>query len=458
MNIREAKEQIRRSVTIYLMKNEKGEYRIPVQKQRPIFLYGAPGIGKTAIMEQIAEELSISLVTYSMTHHTRQSAIGLPFITKKEYGGEEYDISRYTMSEIIASVYDKIEETGRKEGILFLDEINCVSETLGPSMLQFLQYKVFGNKRVPDGWVVVTAGNPPEFNRSVREFDVVTLDRMKIMEVEPDYEAWRRYALERGLHKSILSFLEIRHENFYSIETTVDGKSYVTARGWEDLSEIIYLYEECGFPVDEALIVQYIRNRQISGEFAAYYALFAKYREDYRVREILRGTEPSEIRARASEASFDERITILGLLLECLMPRLRANVEKEDSLKARVSVLRAEKAALACRTDEKAQADFERRKAEFEADVARMKKEGADLSAALDNAFGFVEECFGEGNEMLILLTELSINRYSARFIAGHGCEAYFKHDRHYMLYDRNKELENEIRAAEKQEKDELQI
>ena len=65
------------------------------------------------------------------------------------------------MSEIIASVYEQIEKTGIKEGILFIDEINCVSETLAPPMLQFLQCKTFGNQVVPKGWVIVAAGNPP---------------------------------------------------------------------------------------------------------------------------------------------------------------------------------------------------------------------------------------------------------------------------------------------------------
>ena len=50
---------------------------------------------------------------------------------------DSYDVSEYTMSEIIASVYDVMAESGIREGILFLDEINCVSETLAPSMLQF---------------------------------------------------------------------------------------------------------------------------------------------------------------------------------------------------------------------------------------------------------------------------------------------------------------------------------
>ena len=161
MNIKEAKEQIKNAMTAYFTKDEFGSYAVPVEKQRPVFLMGPPGIGKTAIMEQIAQELDVCLVSYSMTHHTRQSALGLPFIEKKVFNRKEYQVSEYTMSEIIASVYETMEATGKKEGILFLDEINCVSETLAPSMLQFLQYKIFGRHRVPEGWIVVTAGNPP---------------------------------------------------------------------------------------------------------------------------------------------------------------------------------------------------------------------------------------------------------------------------------------------------------
>ena len=124
MNIKEAKSEIQNAMQAYFTKDEYGRFRLPLHQQRPVFMMGPPGIGKTAIMEQIAAELGVGLVSYSMTHHTRQSALGLPFIVKKNYGGREYDVSEYTMSEIIASVYDMIEETGKKEGILFLDEIN----------------------------------------------------------------------------------------------------------------------------------------------------------------------------------------------------------------------------------------------------------------------------------------------------------------------------------------------
>ena len=89
MNIKKAKEQIKSAMTAYFTKDPLGNYVIPIEKQRPVFLVGPPGIGKTAIMEQIASELGVGLLSYSMTHHTRQSAIGLPYISHKEYAGKD---------------------------------------------------------------------------------------------------------------------------------------------------------------------------------------------------------------------------------------------------------------------------------------------------------------------------------------------------------------------------------
>ena len=169
MNIKRAKEEIEHTVKAYLAKDALGEYAIPAIRQRPILLMGPPGIGKTQVMEQVARECGVALVAYTITHHTRQSAVGLPFIRQRHYGNKDVSVTEYTMSEIIASIYAKMESTGLSEGILFIDEINCVSETLAPTMLQFLQCKTFGNQAVPAGWVIVAAGNPPEYNKSVRD-------------------------------------------------------------------------------------------------------------------------------------------------------------------------------------------------------------------------------------------------------------------------------------------------
>lgn len=485
MNINQAKEDIKNAIRIYLKKDEYGDYRIPVVRQRPIFLLGAPGIGKTAIMEQIAQELSIALVSYSMTHHTRQSALGLPFIQKKTYGTMTADVSEYTMSEIIASIYDTMEQSGVKEGILFLDEINCVSETLAPSMLQFLQYKVFGKHAVPNGWVIVTAGNPPQYNKSVREFDVVTMDRLKVLSVEADYETWKRYARERGIHTAILNFLDIKKEFFYHMETTVKGRAYVTARGWEDLSEIIIMYEEDGLSVDEALVGQYLQSEQIVKEFCAYYDLYQKYKNEYRVADILMGNIFDETVKKAKQAPFDERLSLLGLLLDKVTLAMKevmdANQyltslhgvlirvkECEDvvtSLSQEINqlekMLHARQSANALSKKEKQKGKrcirflsnckqsileqaitnkeeaFLLCKQTFESEVEDMKNKVGVTSSMLKNLFAFAQLAFAEGNEMLILVTELTVNDDSAGFISTFGSEEYQKYNKLLMLSER---------------------
>lgn len=500
MNISEAKQQIKNAMKAYFTKDDTGEYVIPVEKQRPVFLMGPPGIGKTAIMEQVASEMGVGLLSYSMTHHTRQSALGLPFIEHKVYKGIEYDISEYTMSEIIASIYDMMEETGIDEGILFLDEINCVSETLAPIMLQFLQYKIFGRHRIPEGWIVVTAGNPPEYNNSVREFDIVTWDRLKRIDVEPDFDVWKKYAYQTAVHPSVLTYLEIKKSDFYKVETTVEGRSFVTARGWDDLSQMIKLYELHEIGVDEKLIGQYLQSPRIAKDFAVYYDLFRKYRSDYQVDKILEGQISGEIRERVKLAKFDERLSLLGLLLDGIGVTLKEVMESDQMAMELLEVLKiyhekilysdqtpaedikmliAEKQreikaakrggskskdaiyrmkklinvmenmmSLVQRT-EQGQDAFEIVKREFANVVQRVKHEAEAAGERLENGFRFCEEVFGDGQEMVIFVTELTANAYSSRFIGKYGCESYFRHNKELLFYERNQEISAELKELE---------
>lgn len=504
MNIQQAKDYIKQTVSLYLTKGEFGEYVIPVVRQRPVFLLGAPGVGKTAVMEQIAQELGIALVSYSMTHHTRQSAIGLPFIKHEEYEGLEYDVTEYTMSEIIATIYETMRETGIKEGILFLDEINCVSETLAPSMLQFLQYKVFGRHQVPEGWVIVTAGNPPEFNKAVREFDVAVMDRLKIMNVEADYKVWKEYALENSVHPSIISFLDLKREYFYLIENTVNGRSYVTARGWEDLSEILKLYEGAALAVDDTLIDQYIRNETVVREFAAYYELYNKYKRDYHVEEILLGSVSDEVYDRAANAGFDERLSLLSMLMDRVIADVRNSLNNADYLmelnpllkqlkvksqpapelngneddpdndvltamldiaqKLRSDLKALRKASALSKENErikrscirfledaykealKSDEPFEVIRDRYNMEIAAVRERSDSIREELENLFAFADRAYSGGNEMLILVTEMTVNSYTSRFIARYGCDAYMKYKDEMMLDERNINMQEEIK------------
>ena len=456
MNIKEAKEQIQIAMKGYFKKDSFGNYRIPIEKQRPIFLIGPPGIGKTAIMEQIAQELGVGLVSYSMTHHTRQSALGLPFIEHKLYDGKEYAVSEYTMSEIIASVYEMMETTGLKEGILFLDEVNCVSETLAPSMLQFLQYKVFGRHRVPDGWIVVTAGNPAEYNSSVREFDIVTWDRLKRIDVEPDYDVWKEYAYRKAVHPAILTYLDIKKSDFYRIESTVDGKSFVTARGWSDLSDMIRLCEENGDRVNENLIRQYLQNRRIAKDFAVYYDLFNKYRSDYQVDSILAGKADAFMELYGVLRKISTELNSSGITAEAFLQKhieakqnevangRRASTLSSDrqyALQRCAAMLEEQRTMLLKESAADSKALLKLIKSDFDKRKKDLKKRTDATGKMLSNLFGFCEEVFADGQELLILVTELTINTYSAGFISRYGCEEYFRHNKELLFYERQKDI-----------------
>ncbi len=500
MNIKEAKEQLKNTVKAYLSRDEYGDWRIPVLAQRPVLLMGPPGIGKTAIAHQAARECGIAMVAYTITHHTRQSAVGLPSIQTGSFQGNTFQITEYTMSEIVASVYKEMEKTGLQEGILFLDEINCVSETLAPTMLQFLQCKTFGNHQIPEGWIIVAAGNPPEYNRSVRDFDIVTLDRVRRIDISEDFPAWKEYAYLRKVHPAILSYLEIKPASFYKVETTVDGKRFVTARGWEDLSRLISACECLNLPVDQNVIGQYLQMPSIAKDFANYLDLYRKYQTDYNVEAILAAQIPEAAVRRLREAPFDERVSALSLLLDAIfsacdaanradafvtelhsalralmaslsqsgswegafdaaasrlsdtLAALRAtgNLDK-DTLRRKLRVIdtvenyRHSIRAAGARNNEEA---GEQLRALFAQAVQQRREAILAASAKLDNAFAFLETTFGESQELVMFLTELTMNGYSMKFIRDNGCAKYTDYNRTLLLGGRQKSILDEIRTT----------
>ncbi len=504
MNIKRAKNEIKDTIEAYLLKDEYGEYVIPPIRQRPVLLLGAPGIGKTQIMEQVARECEIGLISYTITHHTRQSAIGLPSIAKHTFDGREYAVTEYTMSEIVAAVYRKMEATGLHEGILFIDEINCVSETLAPAMLQFLQCKTFGSHEVPKGWIIVAAGNPPEYNKSVREFDVVTMDRVKKIEVEPDYAVWKEYAQKEQIHPAILSYLDTRPASFYKMETTVDGRKFATPRGWEDLSTILRVYETLGKEMDREIVIQYIQHETIAKDFANYLELYHKYQLDYQLDAVLSGHIDEILLKKAAHAAFDERLSVVNLLLASCRESFAAQIRSEEANQLLYEQLKLVKADLDNLQYSSVQDCMNKRIAAFEQQHERKRIAGLltrdedriyrqvtlDLEAykkqiltgaltsenigkpviekadvwmrmkglfnsqqdalensfetaamRLEHAFDFIEAAFGSGQEMVIFITNLNTDYHCIRFLQQYECERYYRYNKELLFDERSRSI-----------------
>lgn len=507
MNIKKAKEEIKNTVRAYLKKDADGEYMIPAIRQRPILLIGPPGVGKTQIMEQIARECKVGLVSYTITHHTRQSAVGLPFIVEEEFNGKKFSVTEYTMSEIIASVYRKIKESGIPEGILFIDEINCVSETLAPTMLQFLQCKTFGNQEIPKGWIIVAAGNPAEYNKSVREFDMVTLDRVRKINVEADFNIWKEYAINNRINRAIINYLELRPNNFYKVEADIDGMQFVTARGWEDLSNLYDTYNEIGIKVDEDIIAEFIQHEDTAKDVAAYFELYEKYKNDYGIFNILAGNPGKQAYQNIFDASFDERISVVNLLISGLevsfhkvwlnkmvtdiwydfLKKYKNGLEENfheqketagigqdvtifadmleqkknefdrnkkagflsrDEIKANEYII--EKLSKTHISSEKnADAAFGEALTGFENMRQELEKSEDLASEQLENVFTFIEETLGAGQEMVVFVTELTLNSETAMFLSDNPSEKYLKYNSELLVGTKKEEILSKLRKEE---------
>ena len=465
MNIKRAKQEIKDTVAAYLAKDEFGAYEILSIRQRPMLLIGPPGIGKTQIMEQVAQECQIGLVAYTITHHTRQSAVGLPFIEHKQYAGKEYAVTEYTMSEIVASVYERMERSGMPEGILFIDEINCVSETLAPTMLQFLQGKSFGNHKIPEGWIIVAAGNPPEYNKSVREFDIVTMDRIRRIDVEPDLNVWKEYAKTAGVHPAILSYLS-------------------------------WIYEKQGRKMDRELVGEYLQFPKIAKDFANYLELYYKYQDDYQVEQVLAGHISEAAVDKLQRASFDERISVVSLLLSGLNEKFRNLIYMEEMMSLRMEQMKKLQSAQTANRDGvlanalaalagQFRADWTNRlenallsraqlrtcravSAKLEEDSMALLKSGItdwdegfallrerfgvdsdryeerfdEAGAALEHAFDFMEAAFANSQELVLFVTELNTGAYSVHFLQDYECERYYQYNRNLLFSQEEQEIE----------------
>ena len=365
------------------------------------------------------------------------------------------------------------------------------SETRGEQTA--LIEEMIGNQKVPDGWIIVAAGNPPEYNKSVRDFDVVTLDRMKKIDVEADYEVWKEYAYQAGIHPAILAYLEIRKEYFYRMETTVDGKAFVTARGWEDLSQLLKVYEELGKDIDREVVFQYLQHLKIAKDFANYYELYKKYKEDYGIERILKGQWNQETIGRLKFAAFDEKLSVVGLLNGKLsemfaesyrqdayvtelfgwlkqlktgktLSQVVKEIHEDFNEKKKTEKLgKAQEHMLldVIKTLEsyeqiskaehlEAEAEFERVREEFKKEPAKLEQQIENTTKALDNAFDFMEEAFGQSQEMVVFVTELNVNYYSVWFIKENGCDKYYQYNKGLLFDEQQAEIMAEMDELER--------
>ena len=327
VTIRDAKETLSLAAKTYFATDRSGRPLLDRRRARPVCLLGAPGLGKTEIVRQVAEEQGLALVSYSITHHTRQSLLGLPRLVEGVAEGRTVSMTEYTMSEIVADIY----RTGRDRGILFLDEFNCASESIRPVLLQLLQDKAFGPHKIPDGWMLVLAGNPPAYNRSAADLDPVSADRMRMVHVKPDYPVWRDYAVGHGVHPMVLTYLDLHPEDFYCCRQEDDGMALVTARAWEDLSCVLQALEGEGQEPSLSLTAQYLQSASVARGFFSHWTQYRAVVASGLVDRLLGGVPKAAMTLKGLPR--EQTWSVMAVLLRRLAQLAQEWLDQEETVR-----------------------------------------------------------------------------------------------------------------------------
>jgi hypothetical protein len=319
------------------------------------------------------------------------------------------------------------------------------------------------------------------------------------MNIEADLGVWKEYAREKRLNSAILSYLELRPKNFYRVEADVDGLQFVTARGWEDLSNLMDVYEELGIPVDEEIIHEFLRHEDVAEDVSAYFDLYKKYQDDYGIAEILEGKVKPSVYARIDQAAFDERLSVVNLLLDGVsnvfyqiqrereitdawydfLKEYRQKLKNSLQAKGIFETILAEKTASDEQNEKqqfvsKAQSDrarslneklkecakkivaeetinieetalFALAKEPFDAQCEKLQSLENQGIETLEHAFTFMEQAFSDGQEMVVFVTELTITPEIAVFLSEHRIERYETYKNQLLIGTKRAEILSEI-------------
>ena len=344
--------------------------------------------------------------------------------------------------------------------------------------------------------MIVAAGNPPEYKKSVRDFDVVTLDRVKKIMVEPDYRIWKEYAYKENIHPAILAYLELRSNCFYQMETTIDGRQFATPRGWEDLSRMMEVYERLNKNITREVVGQYIQHDRISVEFAEYYELYQKYQQDYQIAEILKGKPSEAMVKKVSHAPFDERVSVVNLLFSGVRQAVREVVLQEEVLEKVFEILKLlkepqeggkllerlgdyvdnlrmereqkQKEGLLERREDRTirkalellenyrlllkkesgeswEEAFDILKSAFGETRGEWEEAWDQAAASLECAFDFMEAAFYNTQEMVIFVSGINTDYSCVRFLETYECERYIRYNKDLLFEDAGAQIRKRI-------------
>lgn len=193
---------------------------------RPVFIWGAPGIGKSSIVEKFAESLGLPCVSLLGSQLAPEDIIGVPQIVDGK------------------SVFCPPRTIARDEPYcLFLDELNACSQEVQKAFYSLIHDRRVGEYFLPEDSIVIGAGNRAQDNAIVKPMSSALINRMFHVELIASSRDWLDWAGENGIHPYIIEYIGLRPDHLWKQPPKTE-EPFSTPRSWHILSDAIYSYGE----------------------------------------------------------------------------------------------------------------------------------------------------------------------------------------------------------------------
>lgn len=233
------------------------EILLNVATIRPVFIWGAPGIGKSALVERFADEVGLPCVSLLGSQLAPEDIIGIPQI--------QDDVSTFLPPKMIA----------RKEPyVLFLDELNACSQEVQKAFYSLIHERRIGEYHLPEGSIVIGAGNRAQDSAIVKTMSSALINRMFHVQLKADSAQWLNWAYEENLHPWVINYITQRPDHLFS-EPPKTEEPYSTPRSWHMLSDALKEYHAEENAIPDAML-KMITYGCISASHAGMFIAFIK--------------------------------------------------------------------------------------------------------------------------------------------------------------------------------------
>lgn len=237
--------------------NELSEILLNVAPVRPVFIWGAPGIGKSALVEKFAQDVGLPCVSLLGSQLAPEDIIGIPQI--------KGDTSEFLPPKMIA----------RKEPyVLFLDELNACSQEVQKAFYSLIHERRVGEYHLPLGSIVIGAGNRAQDGAIVKTMSSALINRMFHVQMKADPKQWLIWAYENDLHPWVIDYITQRPDHLFT-EPPKTEEPYSTPRSWHALSEALKEYGAGEKEVSEE-ILRVLAYGCISSKHAGMFLAYTK--------------------------------------------------------------------------------------------------------------------------------------------------------------------------------------